>query len=201
MASPSSVEDDVAYLKQLAQAGETGVPEGGKYFLLWAVVVALGLGITYGAVSGTLPIEPSALNYCWGAVLAIGWIGSLFMGRADAMKPEGVRFANRITTATWIATGLGLTAIWLGLAATGTMTQAIMTPIAGAAMGVATVVNATVFRLRWLYAVAAAWWVVSFASFFLLQRIEFILFSAVAILVLQGGTGLMLLALERRRRQ
>ena len=199
MTSPSSVEDDVAYLKQLAQAGEAGVPQGGKHFLLWAVVVALGLGVTYGVVSNTLPIERSALNYCWGAVLAIGWIGSFIMGRADAAKPEGLRFANRIATATWIATGVGLTAIWLGLAATGAMTQAVMMPISGAAMGVATVVSATVFRLRWLYAVAAAWWVVSFVSFFLLQRIEFILFSAAAILVLQGGTGLALLALERRQ--
>jgi hypothetical protein len=40
---------------------------------------------------------------------------------------------------------------------------------------------------------------VAFASFFLLDRIEFILFSAVAILLLQGGTGLALLHAERQR--
>jgi hypothetical protein len=201
MTNQSSVEDDVAYLKQLAQAGEVGVPDGGKHFLLWAVVVAAGLSITYGAVSGSLPLDERALNYVWGAALALGWIGSVLVGRANAMKAEGVRFANRIATATWIATGIGLTAVWLGLMTTGSMTQAIMTPIAGAALGVATFVNATVFRLRWLFGVAAAWWLVSFASFFLMQPAEFILFSAAAILVLQGGTGLALIVLERRRRR
>jgi hypothetical protein len=195
-----SVEEDIAYLKQLAEAGASGVPSGGKYFLVWAVAIAFGLGVTYGSVIGLLPIDMFVLNFWWAGLLASGWFVSFLLGRADAAKPEGLRFANRISTATWIATGMGLTAMWLGLTVSGAAHQAIMMPMAAAALGVGTVVTATVFRLNWLYAVAAAWWVVAFVSFLMLETVEFILFSAAAILVLQGGTGVALMILERRQR-
>jgi hypothetical protein len=81
----------------------------------------------------------------------------------------------------------------------GVASQALMMPIAAAVSAVATVASAIIFRIRWLYAISVAWWIVAFASFFLLGRIEFILFSAVAILLLQGGTGLALLLAERQR--
>jgi len=197
MATPS-VEDDVAYLKQLAEAGASGVPNGGKYFLVWAVAIATGLGLTYLTVTDMVPIGRTGLNICWAGVIAAGWVASLLMGRADAAKPEGLRFANRIVSATWIATGIALTALWLGLMVSGTH-QAIMMPIASAAIGVSLAVSATVFRLNWLYAVAMVWWVVAFVSFLLLERIEFILFSAAVILALQGGTGVALLIQEGRR--
>jgi hypothetical protein len=199
MATPS-VEEDVAYLKQLAEAGASGVPSGGKYFLVWAVAISFGLAMTYGSVTGLIPIDMPGLNFWWGGLLAIGWFVSFLLGRADAAKPEGLRFANRISTATWIATGAGLTAMWLGLAVSGAAHQAIMMPVAAAAIGVGTAVTATVFRLHWLYAVAAAWWFVAFVSFLMLQTAEFILFSAAAVLVLQGGTGVALMILERRQR-
>jgi hypothetical protein len=199
MATPT-VEEDVAYLKQLAEAGASGVPSGGKYFLVWAVAISFGLGMTYGSVTGLLPIDMFVLNFWWASLLATGWFVSFLLGRADAAKPEGLRFANRISTATWIATGLGLTAMWLGLTVSGAAHQAIMMPMAAAALGVGTAVTATVFRLNWLYAVAAAWWVVAFVSFLMLETVEFILFSAAAILVLQGGTGVALMMLERRQR-
>ena len=74
-----------------------------------------------------------------------------------------------------------------------------MMPVASAVCGVATVVSAIVYRIYWLHAIAVAWWIVAFASFFLMGRIEFILFSAAAILALQGGTGIALMLTERRR--
>ena len=201
MATSSSVEDDIAYLRQLAEAGASGLPSGGKYFLVWAIVIATGMGLTYGSVSGLIPIGKDVLNYCWAGALVAGWLTSFVMGRADAAKPENLRLVNRIITATWIATGMGLTAMWLGLTISGAASQALMMPIAGAAVGVGSAVSATVFRLTWLYAVAAAWWIVAFVSFLMIDRIEFILLSAVAILVLQGGTGLALIIQERRRAQ
>lgn len=194
-----SLADDVDYLRELAESGATGAPSGGKYFIVWAIVVATGLFLTYAAVTQSLPIALDQINYVWAAVLATGWIASFLMGSADSARPEAARFANRLTSAMWIAAGIGLTAIWAGLAISGVANQALMMPIAAAVSGVATVASAIVFRIRWLYAIAVAWWIVAFASFFLLNRIEFILFSAAAILLLQGGTGLALLLAERRR--
>jgi hypothetical protein len=194
-----SLAADVDYLRELAEAGATGAPSGGKYFLVWSVVIALGLALTYATVTQSLPIAHDQLNYVWAAVLAAGWAASLLMGRSDGAKPESARFANRLTSAMWVAAGIGLTAIWAGLAISGVASQALMMPIAAAVSGVATVASAIIFRIRWLYAIAVAWWIVAFASFFLLDRIEFILFSAAAILLLQGGTGLALLHAERQR--
>lgn len=194
-----SLADDVDYLRELAESGATGAPSGGKYFLVWAVVVTVGLILTYAAVTKSLPLAPDQLNYVWAAVLAAGWVASFLMGSTDGARPESARFANRLTSAMWIAAGIGLTAVWAGLAISGVASQALMMPIASAVSGVATVASAIIFRIRWLYAIAVAWWIVAFASFFLLDRIEFILFSAAAILLLQGGTGLALVLAERRR--
>ena len=193
-----SVEEDVAYLKDLAEAGAAGVPSGGVYFLVWAVAIATGLGLTYGAVTGVLPLGATTLTYCWSGLIVSGWLATFFLRRASATKPEGLRFANRIVGATWFAAGLAMTSIWLGLVVSGA-NQALMMPIASAIVGVGTAVSGTIFRLTWLYAVAVAWWAVAFACFLILPRVEFILFSAAAILVLQGGTGLALLLLEGRR--
>jgi hypothetical protein len=194
-----SLAADVDYLRELAESGATGAPSGGKYFLVWAVVVTVGLILTYAAVTKSLPLAPDQLNYVWAAVLAAGWVASFLMGSADGARPESARFANRLTSAMWIAAGIGLTAVWAGLALSGVASQALMMPIASAVSGVATVASAIIFRIRWLYAIAVAWWIVAFTSFFLLDRIEFILFSAAAILLLQGGTGLALVLAERRR--
>jgi hypothetical protein len=194
----SSVEDDIAYLRQLAEAGATGLPSGGKHYVVWAIVIGASLTLTYARISGLLPIDESLVNYWWAAAIAIGWTASFMIGRADAAKPANLHLVNRIATATWIATGIGLTAMWFGLTISGT-NQALMMPIAGVALGVANAVSATVFRLNWLYAIAAAWWVVAFVSFLILHTVEFILFSAIAILVLQGGSGLALIVQERRR--
>jgi hypothetical protein len=198
MTKPSLAED-VDYLRELAESGATGAPSGGKYFLVWAVVVTAGLLITYGAVSKNIPLAADQLNYAWGAMLAAGWIASFLMGSSDGAKPEAARFANRLTSAMWIATGIGLTSVWAGLAISGVAGQTLMMPVASAVCGVTTVVSAIVFRIRWLYAIAVAWWIIAFASFFLMGRIEFILFSAAAILLLQGGTGVALLLTERHR--
>lgn len=194
-----SLADDVDYLRELAESGATGAPSGGKYFLLWSVVVATGLFLTYGSATQGLPIAHDQMNYVWAAVLAAGWIASFLMGSTDSARPESARFANRLTSAMWVAAGIGLTAIFAGLTISGVASQALMMPIAAAVSSVATVASAIIFRIRWLYAIAVAWWIVAFASFFLLGRIEFILFSAAAILLLQGGTGLTLLLAERRR--
>jgi hypothetical protein len=194
-----SLAADVDYLRDLAESGATGAPSGGKYFLVWSVVIALGLALTYASVTQSLPIANDQLNYVWAAVLSAGWAASFLMGRSDGAKPESARFANRLTSAMWLAAGIGLTSIWAGLAISGVASQALMMPIAAAVSGVATVASAIIFRIRWLYAIAVAWWIVAFASFFLLERIEFILFSAAAILLLQGGTGLALLHAERQR--
>ncbi len=194
-----SLADDVDYLRELAESGATGAPSGGKYFLVWAVVVTVGLILTYAAVTKSLPLAPDQLNYVWAAVLAAGWVASFLMGSTDGARPESARFANRLTSAMWIAAGIGLTAVWAGLALSGVASQALMMPIAAAVSGVATVASAIIFRIRWLYVIAVAWWIVAFTSFFLLDRIEFILFSAAAILLLQGGTGLALVLAERRR--
>ncbi|NOT42284.1 MAG: hypothetical protein HOP13_17560 [Alphaproteobacteria bacterium] len=194
-----SLADDVDYLRDLAESGATGAPSGGKYFIVWSLVIATGLILTYAAATKSLPIAQDQLNYVWAAVLAAGWAASFLMGSTDSAKPESARFANRLTSAMWIATGIGLTAIFAGLTISGVANQALMMPIAAAVSGVATVASAIIFRIRWLYAIAVAWWIVAFASFFLLGRIEFILFSAAAILLLQGGTGVALLLAERRR--
>jgi len=195
--SAQSVEQDVAYLKELAEAGVKGVPGGGEYHLVWGVVVALGLGLTYGAVNGVLPIDRTTLTFCWSGLIAAGWAVTFFLSRGMGAKPEGLRFANRLVAVTWLAAGIAMTTMWLGLVVGG-MHQALMMPIASAIAGVGCAVSATIFRLNWLYGVAVGWWVVAFVSFLMYQRIEFILFSAAAILILQGGTGLALLLLERR---
>ena len=127
-----SLADDVDYLRELAESGATGAPSGGKYFLVWAVVVTVGLILTYAAVTKSLPLAPDQLNYVWAAVLAAGWVASFLMGSTDGARPESARFANRLTSAMWIAAGIGLTAIWAGLAISGVASQALMMPIAAA---------------------------------------------------------------------
>lgn len=195
----ASVEDDIAYLKDLAEAGSTGVPAGGWHFVVWAVVIATGLGLTYGAVTGVIPIGKDTLDYWWATALVVGWVASFVIGWLESSKPEALRSINRITTVTWVATGVSLTATCAGLMISGGAAQAVMMPIAGAAIGVATAVTAAVFRLRWLYLVATAWWIVAFASLLMMKSVEFLLFSAAAILLLQGGTGIALILLEGRR--
>ena len=93
MATSSSVEDDIAYLRQLAEAGASGLPSGGKYFLVWAIVIATGMGLTYGSVSGLIPIGKDVLNYCWAGALVAGRdvIGRLTCAARQAMAADAGR--------------------------------------------------------------------------------------------------------------
>lgn len=196
MPNISSVEDDVAYLKGMAKAGHAAAPRGAKYFLIWGTLIGAALFAQYEIITGQLAIPNWQI---WVGAIGSGWVLSIVFGAIDARQPAAAIFANRISSVVWMGTGFALTAFWTGASIFGTVPLAAMMPLSSVMTGTAVLIVGYVFRLRWMYIFAVLWWVIGVASFYFLDRIEFLLWSAAAIFFLHGGLGLMLMAQARSR--
>lgn len=153
----NSAQNDLAYLKSLAEAGANAPLIGGRYLLVWGGLSVIAT-IAHGLVlTGTLPLEPPYIGVIWMIYGVVGGAASAFLGRGLAGKPGAMSTANRVSRAAWTSVGLGIFAYVLALVLWVSVFQApvllfdsILT-IAFFGYGFAFSVTASLSGRRWLY--------------------------------------------------
>lgn len=186
---------DLADLKRLAEDGRRVTLPGTEFAILWGLLVVLASGLTYLAIGGAVALPVWSI---WTGFIVLGWAGSMILGRRLGRNPKAPALANRLLAAIWIATGAGITACYIGIVMSGGVYGQLMIPISHAALGTAFAVIANLSRERWLYGVALAWWASVIAAFQLLDRIEVLLLTSGAALVLLVLPALVLARKARR---
>jgi hypothetical protein len=186
---------DIEELRRLAEDGRKLTLPGSQFFILWGLVIAAASFATYAVLRQWLDLP---IHYIWIGTLALAWLGSFVLGFSMRHDPRGHVLVNRMTGAIWIANGIGITVVFIGLLASGAAGGNVMVPVAFAASGTAFAVMGALARLRWLYVAALGLWASAIAACFLLRTPEVALLSAGAALVFCVGPG-MLLARHARR--
>lgn len=187
--------DDLAAIRRLMEDSQAAAADDGRHFLLWGTLTAAGLLGTYGAVVGTLPVDP---KWLWGVLLALGWAGSFWLGFRGARRARVTTLGRRLLAVVWIAAGVTLTLI----AAAGLLGSAIdvraLSGLTSVVIGGPFLATAALTGERWLGAVAAAWWIAGGVMLFVPGLYTLPLLAAMA-LALQVAPGAVLYRRWRRR--
>lgn len=195
MSTSQTLEADIAFLRRMAEEGRKVTAPGGPYYFVWGVAIAAGyfLMYLYSIGAHTLPIWATWLG-CAVPAYGVTWL----LGSRDAKRPDANRFANRVSEAVWVTTGVGMMIFWIGTAINGNM--GYMAPVASVMCGVAFALIGNFARIRFMYLPAAAWFVSVPVIFWFSGTKELSLVMAAFVLINMAGTGLMLTAMERKAR-
>lgn len=111
-------QDDLTYLRELAASGDSGPNYGGRFYVLWGVLVALAMALHgYSVQSGFGAANPLIFPAIWIAFAILGITGNIFFGRAVRALDMSGSVSNRLDAAVWQGVALGIFAFVAGLAA------------------------------------------------------------------------------------
>lgn len=184
--------EDIAFIRRAIEEGGAYARACSPDMLIWGVAVALGhLGV-YAFIRGWSPIPQ---RWVWTVCIGLPWLYSLrrqfaaLVGRPRPPRGPMVQAVSML----WLGCGIFLTIMGIAAASTGAIREGWFDAVVAGIMGIAFFASASLtnlLRLRWI---AIAWWLGEIALFALRHQIEVLPLSAVLMLVLLGGPGLVLL--------
>lgn len=105
----SAMQDDLAYLRDLAEAGQDAPLLGGRFFVWWGGVSTLAYAIHFGLISGHLDFGPAAYAWLWIGYLVIGILGQAALARTlSPDKPGQSSPGNKVEANVWMIAGFAL---------------------------------------------------------------------------------------------
>jgi hypothetical protein len=114
----ASLTEDIAYLRDLAEAGRKAPLLGGRFLAWWGGLASLAYIGHFLIASGQAGLPPSALGWLWGGFVSIGFTGYFLLSVTfPKSKPGASSAGNRLTPTIFMAGGLALFAFFVGVVA------------------------------------------------------------------------------------
>lgn len=109
----TAMQDDLAYLKDLAQAGQDAPLLGGRFLAWWGGITALAYAGHFGLESGQLDLGASAYGWLWISYLIVGIMGQIVLILTmSPSKPGQSSLGNRVESNIWMMAGFVLFAFF-----------------------------------------------------------------------------------------
>ncbi len=105
---------DIAYLRDLAEAGERAPLVGGSHAVWWGGTATLVLLFHWAIITGRAPVGPEMLWPIWLGFIVIGSVGGALLGRALRDKPGQGSAANRAGVV-WTVQGFMTIAVFIAI--------------------------------------------------------------------------------------
>jgi hypothetical protein len=113
--SPQTLAEDLAYVRDLAEAGQRAPLLGGRFLAWWGGLTTLAYLCHYGIISGAIVAPPVSLAILWIGYAVLGVGGSHFLKATISKdKPGASSTGNQVTTLVWKSAGLLLGAYFMG---------------------------------------------------------------------------------------
>lgn len=184
-------QDDIAYIRALAQEGRVSPPLQGPFLVAAALIFGSASVGQWAIQSGLIQLGPWAPLWLWtGAGVAFA-ISLAFLIRAERRKPGSGTVRNAAVGVAWSGVGYLIFTIWLSMMAIGLTTGnwtsfQLMPSLVFAAYGVAWLVAASMNQVRWMNIVA----LFSFAGAVALGAVSHTLWVYLVFAVLLTGVAL-----------
>lgn len=181
-----SARRDLAWLRGLVESHPADLP-GWRYQLLWGGLTTMGLAATWAAL---LVESPGLIALTWAFVLAMGWGGTMLLGRTQS-EHRIAEHASARGGQLWFAVGVAITLVATIGPTAGIVERHAIAPLAALLLGVGYFASGTAGPTRWLRHVGVAWWVVGVGLSFARGPHTLLMF-AVAVVALEIGPALAL---------
>ena len=185
---------DLALIRKIMDETRQEVVDRGKHFIIWGLITAAGLAVTYQAATGSLAVNPAIV---WAVLLAIGWAASLTIGWIDGRRARVTTLGRRLLSAVWVSTAVTLTLTGMAGMFGEVLDQRALAGVLSAILAAPILVTAMLTGESWLRAVAGAWWVGAAVMLFVPGIYALLLLGAMALL-LMALPGVVLYVRSRR---
>lgn len=105
----SKLQDDLNYLRDMAEAGQDAPSLSGRFSLLWFGLLAVALLLHWALAKGLVGgLEERHVGFVWLGFGLLGGLGSFLISRTMRDMPGQSAARNKVDRHTWRITGLGL---------------------------------------------------------------------------------------------
>ena len=111
----TTLHDDLAYVRDLAEAGQSAPLLGGRFLTFWGVLTSLAYFLHYSISAGLFGWPDVAYAWVWGTFIIGGIVGQAVLGYSIRNKPGGNSVGNRTEATVWMAGGFALFAYFATL--------------------------------------------------------------------------------------
>ncbi len=161
--TPSRPEEELQYIRKIIDESRTAFVEDGKPYILWGLIVAIGMGISYISV---LIQRDLYTGFVWIGLVLIGWGWSIYyLVQQRKQTQRAPNFIDRMQRSIWTACGsaLGLSVILIVTIrhsdpATPSIHPFYVTFVASLILGIAYYLSGVAHDLKWLRNIGFAWW-------------------------------------------
>jgi hypothetical protein len=106
-------QDDLQYLRRMAEQGEQQPIHGGEFGILWGSLYFLASLFAYATLSGLLPFSNSTVLIAFLLPVPIGVAGQYLLVKQFNRKSGAFSFGNRASSAAWTTVGFSTFVIFL----------------------------------------------------------------------------------------
>lgn len=104
----TTLQDDLAYVRDLAEAGQQAPLLGGRFLTFWGGITSAAYFLHFSIAADLFGWPPSAYAWVWGAFILVGFIGQVALGYSIRNKPGGNSVGNRSEGTVWMAGGFAM---------------------------------------------------------------------------------------------
>jgi len=96
-------EDDIAYVRQLAESGAHAPLLGGRFMVWWGLLLTVAYTAHHLALNGIIGPERTIFAWIWLPFGVVGVLGQLLLARNMPAKAGAGSAGNRASRAVWVA--------------------------------------------------------------------------------------------------
>lgn len=187
--SKNEVLDNLDYARKVAEQGIDAPLVGGRFGLLWGVLLTITFAGHWAILTGTVGLPLPTLGWLWLGFAVAGSAGTFLLDRTVRNKPGLSSFGNRADSVIWMFFGATMFACFLGLAlklAAGGGSYPLfdfMVAIGFAGQGMAYGALSQLTTQRWLLAPAIGAYLLAIVSFYLYGTAALYLAAAAGVIV------------------
>ena len=111
----TTLQDDLAYVRDLAEAGQQAPLLGGRFLTFWGVLTSVAYFLHFSIAANLFGWPDTAYAWVWGTFIVAGGIGQGFLVSTIRNKPGGNSVGNRSEATVWMAGGFALFAYFATL--------------------------------------------------------------------------------------
>lgn len=115
MAAPGTLSSDLAYVRDLAEAGQNAPLLGGRFLAWWGGLMTIAYTGHFLIATDAIGISPVSLWVWWLSISALGLAGQFVLQRFAPAKPGGSSTGNRVQAVVWMSAGFVLFAFFTGV--------------------------------------------------------------------------------------
>lgn len=110
-----SVNDDLEYIRDLAESGARAPLLGGRYLVWWGALVTLAYGAHYLMIQRIAGLQPQYIPWMWMGFLVLGLGGFfLLLALSPKSKPGRGSPGNQAEQVVWMFAGFSIFAFFVG---------------------------------------------------------------------------------------